>query len=43
MEKSKYHDLELEITPFEIEDVISTASLDDIPRESDSDLGEWFS
>ena len=41
MNERKYLDLELEIKPFDIEDVVS-ASVDDIPVDSESDMGEWF-
>ena len=41
MKKEEYLDLELEIKPFDIEDVVN-GSVEDIPVDSDSDMGEWF-
>ena len=41
MNEREYLDLELEITPFDVEDVVA-GSVDDIPIDSESDMGEWF-
>lgn len=41
MNEREYLGLELEITPFDLEDVV-TGSVDDIPVDSESDMGEWF-
>ena len=41
MDEREYLDLELRITRFDVEDVV-TDSVDDIPVDSDSDMGEWF-
>ena len=41
MNEREYLELELRITRFDVEDVV-TASIDDIPVDSGSDMGEWF-
>ena len=43
MNEREYLELELVITPFEVEDVV-TGSLDDLPKDqgTDTDMGEWF-
>ena len=41
MDEREYLELELRITRFDVEDVV-TGSVEDIPVDSDSDMGEWF-
>ena len=41
MNKQNYFELELEISPFDVEDIVTASVDDDIPIDDDSDMGEW--
>ena len=39
--KKEYEELDIEITIFPTDDVVTVSVVEDIPRDSNSDMGEW--
>ena len=42
MERLEYEPLEIEVAAFPVEDVVTESVVKDIPRDADSDMGDWF-